>query len=1127
MWAQEVEQTIAELDVVEACGWIEQCKPPHVICNSNWNGKPLRFTESAYVSSGDIFSLDIQPRTTFCEWDPRQHQMSGSPLATQDMEAAVLLQERRFHTKWAARGRDRFTRSPIAGLPPPGNPTPRTDEVRCLQERGSCRPIPTPCRAPGAGVPIKLAEHIPQESPKDQHIPVCTQHELAKILDFDPVAEALRSDWENLSELDPDVQEWISAVEKDPFDAHTVHIYTDGSANAEGAGWAFVIQADTPQEQVLVGYQLGSFAGHPWHSRMGPPTAYNAEIQALTAATWWILRFMKALGWRGDLHFHWDSTVAGGKATGAGDPGGELMRSLQLALESSIRPGRLHHTHIKAHAGHQLNEIADAAAKRAAHQNVSYHDGRMLERLLNGSVIKHEWLWYALQEAQTSMPHWDLEHGRFNASRATAPIRNWQTVAADMIRSRTNHVEQSHQRDYHVRVATYNALSSAHEDAELGDAEFAGRIELMRNAAEQTGLHLIGIQEARTKQGQIISTTHARFCSGSDNGIAGVELWVALRMPYRFETDQTARCFNPTDFVVQYASPRELFVHCVAPGFDCVLVVAHAPHNGEQSETREKWWGDFRQRVNALGPDKEVVVLLDANARLLPFGTESIGDLGEDREDKNSPFFQNFIESQQLFVPAAFASFHWGPMATWVHPNGRSTARLDYVALPLSWKTAEIWSGNEERFHSGHPGHDHTCTTVTIKWTMYDCLCTTKRARIDREAMLTKEGRETVAHILQEAPDEDWDLNASEHAAILAGFLRTRLEQAFPMKKRLKSCRTAGVTARELYQQLTTCKRRLRHAKQLYMHILLKGAFDVWADRAWHESQLRWATRLTLAKARIAKDTTRIARRLRKEFRAEKRTFLDGLVKEAAQMNVSDVFSALRSILPNKKSKSISRPLPQVKKLDGTLTTNKEDLEQRWNEHFSELEAGHTIGLQDLIYQTAARQQAQLKPSSQSLGELPTRQLLEAAFRKVRTRRAPGPDLVPSELLAIAPAEMARIFYPLLLKFSLRLEEPVQWKGGTLVALHKDTTSVPAFGAFYYFPPSAKLCEPLFDKMLISRMRELAMHSNLEGKRGRQFCLVRKLSDIFWPGRNPLANQPQCCSAMLPAHSTKSCKSLP
>lgn len=69
-------------------------------------------------------------------------------------------------------------------------------------------------------------------------------------------------------------------------------------------------------------------------------------------------------------------------------------------------------------------------------------------------------------------------------------------------------------------------------------------------------------------------------------------------------------------------------------------------------------------------------------------------------------------------------------------------------------------------------------------------------------------------------------------------------------------------------------------------------------------------------------------------------------------MNVSEVFFALRNILPNRKSKSASRPLPQVKKLDGSLTTSKEELEQRWNEHFSELEAGHAISLYDIIHQT-------------------------------------------------------------------------------------------------------------------------------------------------------------------------------
>lgn len=216
---------------------------------------------------------------------------------------------------------------------------------------------------------------------------------------------------------------------------------------------------------------------------------------------------------------------------------------------------------------------------------------------------------------------------------------------------------------------------------------------------------------------------------------------------------------------------------------------------------------------------------MDANARLLAVGTDCVGDLGEEKEDKNSPYFQEFIESLQLFAPATFTSYHWGPIATWVHPNGRSTARLDYVLFPLGWKAADIWTSNVEGFHSGQPGHDHTCTMAVLQWSLEDYMCASKRASIDREAMLTPEGREVIAQILQEAPEEAWTTNASEHAANIAAFLRAKLIQAFPNRKSLRTCKTAGYKARENYQHLTTCKRRLRQVKQMYTHILLKGPF--------------------------------------------------------------------------------------------------------------------------------------------------------------------------------------------------------------------------------------------------------------------------------------------------------------
>ena len=55
----------------------------------------------------------------------------------------------------------------------------------------------------------------------------------------------------------------------------------------------------------------------------------------------------------------------------------------------------------------------------------------------------------------------------------------------------------------------------------------------------------------------------------------------------------------------------------------------------------------------------------------------------------------------------------------------------------------------------------------------------------------------------------------------------------------------------------------------------------------------------------------------------------------------------------------------------------------------------------------------------------------------MRPRRAAGPDRLPAELMKAAPAELATLCYPLLLKMAIRSEEPIQWKGGCTVALFK------------------------------------------------------------------------------------------
>ena len=64
--------------------------------------------------------------------------------------------------------------------------------------------------------------------------------------------------------------------------------------------------------------------------------------------------------------------------------------------------------------------------------------------------------------------------------------------------------------------------------------------------------------------------------------------------------------------------------------------------------------------------------------------------------------------------------------------------------------------------------------------------------------------------------------------------------------------------------------------------------------------------------------------------------------------------------------------------------------------------------------------------------DLPTRTELERGLRLSPCGRAAGKDAVPGDVLHFAAAQLAPPIFQLLLKLSMRLQEPLQWKGGEL-----------------------------------------------------------------------------------------------
>ena len=144
--------------------------------------------------------------------------------------------------------------------------------------------------------------------------------------------------------------------------------------------------------------------------------------------------------------------------------------------------------------------------------------------------------------------------------------------------------------------------------------------------------------------------------------------------------------FRPSDFVALFADPRLLVVRVTARRLQCTVVVAHAPHSGEDHAARDAWWSRLVDRVSGLA---DVVLLVDANARLGSALSDSVGPGGfRQDEDEGGALFHRALTELSLFVPASFDPPDASAF-TWTSVCGRRH-RIDYVAVPAAWRASVL-----------------------------------------------------------------------------------------------------------------------------------------------------------------------------------------------------------------------------------------------------------------------------------------------------------------------------------------------------------------------------------------------------------------------------------------------------
>lgn len=113
-----------------------------------------------------------------------------------------------------------------------------------------------------------------------------------------------------------------------------------------------------------------------------------------------------------------------------------------------------------------------------------------------------------------------------------------------------------------------------------------------------------------------------------------------------------------------------------------------------------------------------------------------------------------------------------------------------------------------------------------------------------------------------------------------------------------------------------------------------------------------------------------------------------------------------------------------------------DDLHAKWRRHFEELEDGEEIDPARVL-RDCDRVQRSRRTIVPDFAELPTLLELEHSFRANKRGKACFFDSIPPELAHVFPQHLARFFFPIMMKQSLLIAEPITLKGGILVQAYK------------------------------------------------------------------------------------------
>ena len=767
--------------------------------------------------------------------------------------------------------------------------------------------------------------------------------------------------------------------------------------------------------------------------------------------------------------------MAGGK------PFGARTHALEQYLQELIVPPPTY-AHVTAHQGHPYNEFADTLAKAVAESGLRlpHPPDETVRAFLNadltwlGVMARNTWQ-QGLPLGAGGLLRWNPEHFRGPTS-----LRPDQLIPVQPPR-----LEGLGSQPFEMKILSLNAQS------------LRGKHKYFEEQLEALGCNLVFFQE--TKSSSCLTNSRAFLKLGSDGQSHwGVSVWVSRKLGI-FSANGRACLVKEADVHVIHEGPRLLILSFALDGKRLIAFSGHCPHAARAEEAR-LFIKTLREALHPFKKAALVVGGLDLNGRVVTNVSQVTGEIAFGEVDDNGKAMTEAATFLQLWFPSTFGRLHVGEHMTYQQANG-AEHRIDYITLGGAADIFRLKSWVEFDFDSASPNDDHWPVMVHLEGAIQAARDTVTghtlwRPSYDSERLMSTEGRAYFESKLSEYQHPPWQLDPSEHCQHLQDFLHGILQDGFAKSESRPRAPFIPDWVWGLREVKLRLKYQTRHRAQFWQQMLPR-AFLQWKE--WTDYHVEALVSKQGFLYKLAAAAVRFATaRIRRGIVTGKADYLKGLASSAGSRAGDIVAIAKKAGVGGRSAKAFLRPLPILLDKTGSPAKCKEDRDNIWLQHFGAQEFGTVLSTASFIALDSALPCVD-EDLEWRVEDLPSFFEVEAVLRAAPRGKAVGLDGLPGEALSACPTAMAKLVHPLMLKASLLLRQPLQWRGGLLNEMWKRSGSQASPDCYRSIFISSHLGK-CYHKLL----RERAVPTVAKALHGMHLGAKRRIASDFWSPLHPM-----------------------